>query len=129
MENQLPAGQVTIADLYRELVGMRTDMAKALTKIEVIDARNTAADKTDGDHELRIRALEAFRWKFAGIYAAIGLACGLLSGYLAWVLEHGRLPAQHHRPDEVKLPEHQPCQHQDDYHHRSEKAVPHAHHP
>jgi hypothetical protein len=83
LSDQLPAGQVTIADLYRELVGMRTDVARALTRIEVIDARNTSADNLDRDHESRIRALEAFRWKMAGIAVVLAIIFGLLSGYLS----------------------------------------------
>lgn len=85
--DQLPAGQVTIADLYRELAGLRTDIGKALTSLEVINARNVAADRTDNDHEARIRGLEAFRWKLAGIALCISVISGLLSGYLAYVLE------------------------------------------
>lgn len=88
--DQLPAGQVTIADLYRELTGMRTDIGKALTRLEVIDARDQAAAEVDRDHEGRLRALEAFRWKLVGIALCISVAAGLLSGYLTYVIETHR---------------------------------------
>lgn len=86
--DQLPAGQVTIADLYRELTGLRTDLGKALTKLEVIDARNQTADRVDSDHETRIRGLEAFKWKLTGVALAVGVLSGLLSGYVTVLLSH-----------------------------------------
>lgn len=56
--SELPAAQVTIGDLYRELVGMRTDVAKVLTRMERIDERNHQADQLHTDHEGRIRTAE-----------------------------------------------------------------------
>lgn len=78
----LPAGTVTIADLYRELVGMRNDVARALTRIEVIDSRNGDADKLHSDHEQRIRALEQFRWKLAGIAIVMAIIAGFVTAWL-----------------------------------------------
>lgn len=80
--SDLQPGQVTIADLYRELVGMRQDVGKALVRIEVIDSRNTDADKLHADHEARLRALEAFRWKLAGIMLVIAALAGILAGWI-----------------------------------------------
>jgi hypothetical protein len=80
---ELPAGQVTIADLYRELSGMRSDIGRALTKMEVIESRNTDAEQLHRDHELRIRQLEAFRWKLAGIAIVAAIIIGFASAWLS----------------------------------------------
>lgn len=84
--SELHPGQITIGDLYRELVGMRGDLAKALTHIEVIDSRNLGADQVHIDHEARLRALEAFRWKVTGLAIAFGAGSGMLSGLLTYFL-------------------------------------------
>lgn len=80
---ELAPGAVTTADLYREIVAMRTDITKALTRIEVIDARNTDADRLHADHEARLRILEAFRWKLTGIVLFVSTAAGVVSGIAA----------------------------------------------
>jgi hypothetical protein len=82
--SELQPGIVTVADIYREVIGMRQDVGKALVRIEVIDARNHDADKIHADHETRIRALESFRWKLSGI--AIALSIG--GGYVGYLLGH-----------------------------------------
>lgn len=79
----LQPGTVTIGDLYREIVGMRADMARALTRIEVIDHQNGDADRLHADHEARLRALEAFRWKLTGLAVSLGSAAGVVSGIIA----------------------------------------------
>lgn len=85
---ELQPGLVTIGDLYREIVGMRSDVAKALTRIEVIDSHNTATAGDITDHENRIRSLEAFKWKLTGIALAVGMVSGLFSGYAVYLLGH-----------------------------------------
>lgn len=80
--SDLQPGLVTVADLYRELVGMRGDLAKATTKLEVIDAKNTTADAIHADHESRLRAIESWRWKVTGAAIALGTASGVISGLL-----------------------------------------------
>lgn len=77
----LAPGAVTIADLYREMVGMRADVIKALTRIEVLDTRNTSADAIHADVEARLRVLERFRYTLAGL-AIIGGAGAGWAGYL-----------------------------------------------
>ena len=79
----LPSGQVTIGDLYRELVGMRGDLTRSLTKLEVIESRNTDADRLHADHETRIRQLEKFKWQIIGaliLASALGAYIGYLVG-------------------------------------------------
>ena len=71
----IPPGAVTTADLYRELVGMRTDMVRAVTRLEI-------ADGIDKDHESRIRALERFRYLLLG--ATIVVSAGV-SAFGTWV--------------------------------------------
>lgn len=80
---ELAAGQVTIADLYRELTGMRTDLGKALTRLEVMDTEHKSTSGQLGDHEMRLRSLEAFRWKLAGIALAVASIAGIVSGIAA----------------------------------------------
>lgn len=87
MTNELPAGQVTIADLYRELTGMRTDMASALMKLSVIDDRATINGQTLSDHEMRIRNLEKFRYTLAGLSVVGGILAGAI-GYWVGHLVH-----------------------------------------
>lgn len=80
---ELAPGQVTIADLYRELTGMRQDIGRALTRIEVMDARTADADRLHTDHEARIRSLEAFKWKLAGAVTVLAMIAGVVSGAVA----------------------------------------------
>lgn len=84
--SELPAGQVTIADLYRELTGLRADVARALTRIEVIDSRSADADRLHADHEMRLRALESFRWKLTGIALGMSAISGAAAAWLEIVL-------------------------------------------
>lgn len=85
---ELQAGQVTVADLYRELVGMRADLSTVLTRQERTDVRTEAADRLDLDHEARIRALESFRWKLTGIALAVSTIAGTASGLIGYGLGH-----------------------------------------
>ncbi len=79
---ELVPGAVTVGDLYREIVGMRSDVVKALTRIEAIDTVNANADQVHRDHETRLRILESFRWKVAGGAILLGGVAGAAS---AWV--------------------------------------------
>jgi hypothetical protein len=80
----LPAGTVTVADLYRELVGMRADLSRVLVHQEAIDTRMQTADRLDTDHETRIRGLERFRYTIGGL----SLVGGAVAGYLGYLLGH-----------------------------------------
>lgn len=81
--SELGPGIVTVADIYREVIAMRADVGRALTRVEVIDSRNSDADKLHGDHEVRIRQLEAFRWKLTGLAVSLSLIAGAVSGVIA----------------------------------------------
>ena len=71
----IPAGAVTTADLYRELIGMRVDVARVITKLDT-------AERIDQDHEARIRQLEQFRYKLLGATIA---ASALFSAAATWI--------------------------------------------
>jgi len=94
----IAASSVTVADLYHELVGMRADVATMLTKMEQVDERGTASDRVQADHETRLRglenavpsllevrimALEKFRWQVLGALVAIN-GLGVLLEWLLW---------------------------------------------
>ena len=74
-EVTIPSGAVTTADLYRELIGMRVDVTRAITNLD-------AADRVDQDHEGRLRQLERFRFTLLG--AAIA-ASAIFSGIGTWI--------------------------------------------
>jgi hypothetical protein len=74
-------GGVTIGDLYRELVGMRSDLTRVLAHQEATDLINRSAEQIHADHETRLRALERFRYTLAGL-AVIGGAASGWAGYL-----------------------------------------------
>jgi hypothetical protein len=80
----LVPGAVTIADLYRELVGMRSDLTRVLAHQEATDLINSRAEQIHADHESRLRMLERFRYTLAGL-AAIG---GGVMGYVGYVVGH-----------------------------------------
>jgi len=80
----LVAGAVTIGDLYRELVGMRSDLSRVLAHQEATDLINSGAERIHADHEARLRMLERFRYTLAGL-AVVG---GGVMGYVGYVLGH-----------------------------------------
>lgn len=85
---ELAPGAVTTADLYRELVGLRQDITRALERLAVIDNRNQGADKAQQDHETRIRMLESFKWKLYGAAIATGAAAGGGAAWIALIIAH-----------------------------------------
>lgn len=80
----LVPGSVTIADLYRELVGMRSDLTRVLAHQEAADLLHRNAEQVSADHETRLRMLERFRYTLAGI-ALIG---SVGAGWVGYVLGH-----------------------------------------
>jgi hypothetical protein len=83
-----PGGQVTIADLFRVMSAIQADLGRALTKLEVIDSRNTGADRVHADHETRLRLLEQARYKLIGAATTVGIISGALSGWVTAILHH-----------------------------------------
>jgi hypothetical protein len=80
--SELPPGSVTTADLYRELVGLRGDLSALAIRFERVDVVNTAAEAVHADHENRLRALEAFRWKLIGGCVLVSAVAGAAASYL-----------------------------------------------
>ncbi len=81
---EIPGGVITVKDLLDELKGLRGDLTRVLVHMESVDTRNQGADRVHADHEVRLRALERFRYTLAGL-AVIG---GAVSGYAGYVLGH-----------------------------------------
>lgn len=92
------AFNVSLSDLYHELVALRQDVSVALAKMERTNERATAAEQRVTDHETRLRelegavpsslevrimSLEKFRWQIAGGIFAIQ-ALGVLVEWLLW---------------------------------------------
>lgn len=64
------------SDVNAILVAFTDFKATVTTKLDTIANDNTRGEGVHQDHELRIRALEAVRWKIAGWSAAIGAIGG-----------------------------------------------------
>jgi hypothetical protein len=84
----LPVGSITVKDLYVELQGMRSDLVRAVTHMERIDARGEVAANELADHETRLRALERFRWSLMGAAASAGAIAGAVGGWAGYLLGH-----------------------------------------
>ena len=84
MNDGLVTGTVTIGDLYRELVGMRSDLTRVLAHQEATDLINRGAEQIHADHEARLRTLERFRYTLMGV----AIATGAGSGYIGYILGH-----------------------------------------
>jgi hypothetical protein len=72
----IPTGAVTTADLYREIREISANQTKTLVMLDL-------AAKTDSDHEVRLRAVEAFRYKALGAAAAVSAVVSVLVVYLS----------------------------------------------
>jgi hypothetical protein len=84
----LQAGSVTIGDLYRELVGMRSDLSRVLAHQEATDLINRSSEQIHADHEARLRGLEKFRYTLAGLALVGGAAAGAVGAWVGYVLGH-----------------------------------------
>ena len=77
----MPAGAVTTADLYREMIGMRTDVVRSLTMLDI-------AAKRDNDHEARLRTVEAFRYRVLGAAVAVSVVTSALGTWIGYNIHH-----------------------------------------
>ena len=80
---ELGAGQVTVADLFRELSAIKTLIAELVTDMRVAQAEQGVARDVRNDHEKRIRALERGWWKLAGGTAAVSTLISVIIALLA----------------------------------------------
>ena len=74
---------MTVADLYRELVAMRGDVAAALGEIRVNAILIGDNGRDLADHEARLRNLEKFRYTLLGASALVGVIAGVASAIIA----------------------------------------------
>ena len=79
---QAPVEAITLTLLYGEFKDMRADVMNALQKAAVFDARLTAFDAVNSDHEARIRVVERFRYTLMGAAGLIGAASGVVSALI-----------------------------------------------
>lgn len=86
MMTEMMPGNVTLADLFRVMSAMQADVAKVATRLEVLDSQNRSAEDIHRDHEQRMRALEAFKWKLVGVAIATGVTSGGLGEFIIWAL-------------------------------------------
>jgi hypothetical protein len=77
---------ITAADLYREVTGMRAEVGAALTKLAVIETRNGLSDQAHADQEMRLRALERFRYTLMGAGVLAGMLAGTLAGVVSAIV-------------------------------------------
>jgi hypothetical protein len=73
---------ITAADLYREVIGMRAEIAAALTKLAVIETRNVLSEQAHADQEIRLRSLERFRYSLMGAAVLAGTLAGFVSAII-----------------------------------------------
>lgn len=78
-QSDINPGVITAADINRTLEALRGDMATVLQRMAVSDALALQWNRTDSDHEVRIRRLESFRWILVGIALTISSASGLIT--------------------------------------------------
>ena len=87
----IPHGEVTIADLFRVLLGIQTGMAELGTEVKVLAAQlqaqsTSSASGIEGnaarlaDHETRLRLLETARSKLVGAAGVAGVLAGSVGG-------------------------------------------------
>jgi hypothetical protein len=70
---------ITVADLYREVTGMRSE---TLTKLATIETRDAMTSMMQTDHESRLRVLERFRYTLLGASLLAGSAAGIIASLL-----------------------------------------------
>ena len=77
--HQIIATQGTIGS---DVSAVRSEVGKAITRLEVIETRNRTADLLHSDHETRIRLLERFRYTLAGMAILAGVLAGLVGSWI-----------------------------------------------
>jgi hypothetical protein len=72
------------AQIAADMSAMRSDVTRALTRLELVDQRDQAAEQLHRDHEVRLRMLERFRYTMAGA----ALAGGVIAGFIGDLIGH-----------------------------------------
>ena len=81
--SEIPSGQVTVADLYKEVVQVRQDIGTVAIGVRLAEERHLTNVTIHEDHERRLRAVERAWWKITGaavmLSAVVSLAVTLLT--------------------------------------------------
>ena len=80
--SDIQPGQVTVADLYKEVVQVRQDIGTVAIGVRLAEERHLTNVSVHDDHERRVRALERAWWKITGAAAVISVLVSLLTAYL-----------------------------------------------
>jgi len=85
--SEIPSGQVTVADLYKEVVQVRQDIGTVAIGVRLAEERHLTNVTIHEDHERRLRALERAWLKAAGAAAVVSV---VVSWATAWFTLRGR---------------------------------------
>jgi len=80
--SEITPGQVTVADLYKEVVQVRQDIGTVAIGVRLAEERHLTNVSIHDDHERRVRALERAWWKITGGAAVVSVLVSLLTAYL-----------------------------------------------
>ena len=85
--SEMQAGQVTVADLYKEVVQVRQDIGTVAIGVRLAEERHVTNTAVHEDHERRLRVLERAWWKLTGAAALVSAVTSLA---VAWLTLRGR---------------------------------------
>lgn len=85
--SELTPGQVTVADLYRELTGIRKDLTEVLSGSRLSEERHNTNVEQHQDYERRLRLLERGWMRTSGAAAAVAAIVSVVT-YLLSVKVH-----------------------------------------
>ena len=80
--SDIQPGQVTVADLYKEVVQVRNDIGTVAIGVRLAEERHLTNVSVHDDHERRLRSIERAWWKITGAAAVISVLVSLLTAYL-----------------------------------------------
>jgi len=75
--SEIPSGQVTVADLYKEVVQVRQDIGTVAIGVRLAEERHLTNVTIHEDHERRLRAVERAWWKITGAAVALSAVVSL----------------------------------------------------
>jgi hypothetical protein len=88
MPPELSEGQVTIADIFRVLTSIQTDLGKMVVRLEVNDVTLQSSKADILDHETRLRIVERASIRTNAVAATVGTLAGAIAGILSAVIDH-----------------------------------------
>jgi len=80
--SDIQPGQVTVADLYKEVVQVRQDIGTVAIGVRLAEERHLTNVSVHDDHERRLRSIERAWWKITGAAAVVSVLVSLLTAYL-----------------------------------------------